>query len=48
MMEFLSVGTVPIALIWARHSASPGAARPRITADIALLPPPLSSQKVTG
>jgi len=35
-MEFLSVGTVPIALIWARHSASAGAASPRITADIAL------------
>src|SRR4029077_5681212 len=29
-MEFLSVGTVPIALIWARHSASAGAASPRI------------------
>ena len=36
MMEFLSVGIVPIALIWARHSASAGAASPRITADIAL------------
>jgi hypothetical protein len=35
VMEFLSVGTVPIALIWARHSASAGAASPRITADIA-------------
>jgi hypothetical protein len=28
-MEFLSVDTVPIALIWARHSASAGAASPR-------------------
>ena len=28
MMEFLSVDTVPLALIWARHSASAGSRQP--------------------
>jgi len=49
-MEFLSVDTVPIALIWARHSASAGAASPRIR-RVRARPrpvPPVTSYRGTG
>jgi len=49
-MEFLSVGIVPIALIWARHSASAGAASPRIR-RVRAHPrpvPPVTSYRGTG